>query len=151
MPRVGELAPDFKLLNDEGKSVKLSDFRGKKVVLYFYPADFTSGCELQACSFRDVYPQIEARNAVVLGVSPDNVESHKKFRDTLSLPFHLLVDGDFAQAKVWGCYGTRTNDDGTTSPRVLRSHYVIDEKGKIIDVQSPVKPNESVRLALDKL
>ncbi len=151
MPRVGELAPDLKLLDDQGKSVKLSDFRGKKVVLYFYPADFTSGCELQACSFRDAYPQFEAKNAVILGVSPDGVESHKKFRDTLNLPFRLLVDGDFAQAKVWGCYGTRTNDDGTTAPRVLRSHYVIDEKGKIIDVQSPVKPNESVRLALDML
>jgi peroxiredoxin Q/BCP len=151
MPGVGELAPDFKLSNDEGKPVQLSDFRGKKVVLYFYPADFTSGCELQACAFRDAYSQIEAKKAVVLGISPDSVESHKKFRDTLSLPFHLLVDSDFAQAKAWGCYGTRTNDDGTTSPRVLRSQYVIDEKGKIIDVQSPVKPNESVRLALDKL
>lgn len=151
MPAIGELAPDFELLDDEGKPVKLSSLRGKKVVLYFYPADFTSGCELQACSFRDAYSQIEAKNAVVLGVSPDSVENDQKFRNTLNLPFHLLADSNFAQAEVWGCYGTRTNNDGTNSPRIVRSHYVIDEKGKVIDVQTPVKPNESVRLALDKL
>src|SRR5512142_2484138 len=105
MPKVGESAPDFELLSDEGKPVKLSDFRGKKVILYFYPADFTSGCELQACSFRDAYPEIEAKNAVVLGVSPDGVDSHKKFREALHLPFHLLADTDLAQLKAWNCYG----------------------------------------------
>ena len=81
MPEIGQTAPDFELKNDEGHPVKLSDFRGKRVVLYFYPQDFTSGCELQACSFRDSYPDIEARNALVLGVSPDSVESHRKFRE----------------------------------------------------------------------
>jgi peroxiredoxin Q/BCP len=151
MPAAGELAPDFELVDDEGKTVKLSDFRGKKVVLYFYPKDFTSGCELQACAFRDAYPRIEAKNAVVLGVSPDDVESHKKFREALNLPFHLLVDKDAALIKSWNLWTTRTNPDGSTWTGVSRSHYVIDENGKVIDAQAPVKANESVPLALEKL
>jgi len=151
MPAVGETAPDFEMLNDEGKKVKLSDFRGKKVVLYFYPKDFTSGCELQACSFRDAYPQVESKNALVLGVSADDVESHKKFREELNLPFHLLVDNDFDVAKAWDSYGPRTNANGETFNGVFRSHFVIDENGKIMDVQLPVKPAESVKLALETL
>src|SRR5438067_5472455 len=103
----GALAPDFQILDDEGKLVRLSDFRGKKVVLYFYPADFTSGCELQACTFRDAYPQIEAKNAIVLGVSPDDVESHKKFREALNLPFHLLVDKDHTVTRTFESFGPR--------------------------------------------
>jgi thioredoxin-dependent peroxiredoxin len=150
MPTVGEIAPEFELLDDEGKKVKLSDFRGKKVILYFYPADFTSGCELQACNFRDMYPQIEQKNAIVLGVSPDDVESHKKFREALHLPFHLLVDSDVAISKAWNCYGTRTYGDNTFEG-ILRGHYVIDENGKIIDVQTPVKATESAKLAIEKL
>src|SRR5258708_10230083 len=108
MPAVGEQIPDVQMTNDEGKPVKLSDVHGKKVVLYFYPKDFTSGCELQACSFRDAYPKITEKNAIVLGVSADDVESHQKFREELKLPFHLLVDKDFAVAKAWGLFGPRT-------------------------------------------
>src|SRR5438105_2871886 len=107
MPTVGEQAPDFELLNDEGKPTKLSDYRGQTVILYFYPKDFTQGCELQACSFRDAYPQIASKGGVVLGVSPDDVESHNKFREALKLPFRLLVDGDKDLAKAWGAYGPR--------------------------------------------
>ncbi len=151
MPKVGESAPDFELMSDEGKPVKLSDYRGKKVILYFYPADFTSGCELQACTFRDAYPEIESKNAVVLGVSPDSVESHRKFREALHLPFHLLADPNLAQLKGWNAYGERKMPDGKTRMGVLRSHYVIDEKGKIVDAQAPVKANESTKLALEKL
>src|SRR3954451_4652166 len=150
MPSIGDTAPDFELLDDEGKKVKLSDFRGKKVILYFYPADFTSGCELQACNFRDSYPQIEEKNAVVLGVSPDNVESHRKFREALHLPFHLLVDESLDTLKAWNCYGEKTIY-GKTSIGVLRGHYVIDENGKIVDARTPVKATDSVRLALEKL
>jgi peroxiredoxin Q/BCP len=151
MPSVGETAPDFEMLNDEGKRVKLSDFRGKKVVLYFYPNDFTSGCELQACSFRDAYPQIEAKNAIVLGVSMNDVDSHKRFREALNLPFHLLVDEGGKISKAWDSYGTKTYPDGKTFTGIQRSHFVIDENGKIIDAQTPVKANESTKLALEKL
>lgn len=149
MPTIGEMAPDFDVLTDEGKRVKLSDYRGKKVVLYFYPKDFTSGCELQACSFRDHYPQFEAANAVVLGVSPDDVESHRKFREALNLPFHLLVDSDFSLSQVWESYGTKTYPDGSTFTGTRRSHFVIDENGVIIDVQNPVSAPESAKRALE--
>ncbi len=151
MLRVGEVAPDFELEDDEGKRVKLSDFRGKKVVLYFYPQDFTSGCELQACAFRDAYPDIAARNAVVLGVSPDDAESHRKFREAHNLPFKLLVDKDLQMSKVWNSAAERTSPEGSTALRIQRGQYVIDETGKIIDIQTPVKATESRQLALDAL
>jgi thioredoxin-dependent peroxiredoxin len=151
MPNVGDTAPDFELVNDEGKSVKLSDYRGKKVVLYFYPKDFTSGCELQACNFRDSYPDIAAKNAVVLGISADDVESHKKFREALNLPFNLLVDADFNLSKAWDCYGTKTYPDGNTFTGIQRAQWVIDEQGKIVDAQNPVKATESKALALQAL
>lgn len=149
MPARGELAPDFEALTDEGKIIRLSDFRGKKVVLYFYPKDFTSGCEMQACAFRDHYAQFEAANAIILGVSPDGVESHRKFREALNLPFHLLVDSDFSLSKAWESYGTKTYPDGLTFTGTLRSHFVIDEHGVIIDVQNPVSPQESAKRALE--
>ncbi|PJF31522.1 MAG: peroxiredoxin [Candidatus Thermofonsia Clade 1 bacterium] len=148
MPAIGEVAPDFEALTDEGKPLKLSDLRGKKVVLYFYPKDFTSGCEMQACAFRDHYAQFEAANAVVLGVSPDDVESHQRFREALNLPFHLLVDSDFSLSKAWESYGTKTYPDGRTFTGTQRSHFVIDENGVIIDVQNPVSPQESAPRAL---
>ena len=151
MPSIGETAPDFELLNDEGKKVKLSDFRGKKVVLYFYPADFTSGCELQACKFRDAYPKIEDANAVVLGVSPDSVDSHKRFREVHGLPFHLLVDPDQAVANQWDATMVYTTDDGKTRNVIKRSQYMIDEQGKITGMQVPVKAPESLRLAMQDL
>jgi thioredoxin-dependent peroxiredoxin len=147
----GELAPDFQILDDEGKLIRLSDFRGKKVVIYFYPEDFTSGCELQACSFRDAYPQIAAKNAIVLGVSHNSVERHKEFREALNLPFHLLVDTDLNLTKSWNCYGTRPKPDGTTYEGVIRGQYVISEDGHVLDVQVPVKPADSTPLALEKL
>src|SRR5437763_9165603 len=101
MPATGETAPDFELIDDEGQTEKLSDYRGKKVILYFYPQDFTSGCEMQACQFRDAYDEIQGKNAVVLGVSPDPVESHRKFREALELPFHLLSDPNLEVAKQY--------------------------------------------------
>lgn len=148
MPQLGQPAPDFELLNDEGKPTKLSDYRGKKVILYFYPKDFTSGCEFQACSFRDLYDQVTAANAVVLGISADDVESHAKFREALNLPFNLLVDADFAISQAWESYGTKTYSDGSTFVGVQRSHFVIDEQGVIVDVQNPVKAQESAKMAV---
>jgi peroxiredoxin Q/BCP len=151
MPNVGETAPDFELIDDEGKKVKLSDFRGKKVVLYFYPADFTSGCELQACKFRDGYPQIEEANAIVLGVSPDPVDSHRKFREAHGLPFHLLVDSDRSLAKQWGNISTVTREDGSEAVRYVRGQYIIDEDGKLTAAQSPVPAPQSLPMALEAL
>lgn len=150
MPAIGDLAPEFELMNDEGQRVKLSDYRGKKVVLYFYPKDFTSGCELQACTFRDQYAEIAAMNGVVLGVSADDEVSHREFRRVHNLPFNLLVDTDFVEAKKWGAYGTRRYPDGEFTG-VIRSQFVIGEDGKFIDIQAPVKATESVQLAVDAL
>src|SRR5512142_2942152 len=98
---VGDMAPDFELPSDTGKPVRLSDFRGRKVVLYFYPKDDTTGCTAQACGFRDAYPTIEEKNAVVLGVSPDNEQSHQKFKTKYNLPFILLVDADHKVAEAY--------------------------------------------------
>src|SRR5512136_2268817 len=92
--QVGDTAPDFEALSDSGKKIKLSDFRGKRVVLYFYPKDSTPGCTTQACRVRDSYPAVEKRKGVVLGVSPDSVASHEKFKEKQKLPFPLVVDTD---------------------------------------------------------
>ena len=151
MPSVGETAPDFELMSDEDKPVKLSDFRGKNVVLYFYPADFTSGCELQACAFRDSYADIQQKDAVVIGISPDSVDSHKKFREALNLPFTLLSDPDFQVSETFNSLGTKEREDGSVRKNVVRGQYVIDREGKIVDAQTPVKAPESRRLALEQL
>ena len=137
--QVGDPAPDLELLSDSGAKVRLSDFRGKRVVLYFYPKDDTKGCTAQACGFRDEYPQIEERNAVVLGVSPDSAESHRKFKSKYNLPFVLLVDADHRVAETYGVWS------GTG---VIRSHFVIDERGNLADVQVQVSPADSVERAL---
>lgn len=148
--KIGDMAPDFEALTDGGKSVKLSDLRGKRVVLYFYPKDDTPGCTTQACGFRDNYPVIEERNAVVLGVSPDNQASHQKFKTKFNLPFTLLVDEDHRIAELYGVWGEKTSY-GRTSMGILRSHFVIDENGKIIDAHVKVKPEDSVEYALQAL
>jgi peroxiredoxin Q/BCP len=121
------------------------------VILYFYPKDFTSGCELQACNFRDAYPKISENNALVLGISADDQPSHAKFRESLNLPFTLLVDEEAMISKAWNCYGTKTYPDGSTFTGVQRAQFIIDEAGKIIDVQNPVKAPESRILALKAL
>ena len=145
--QIGDLAPDFKATTDEGKQVRLSDFRGKKVILYFYPKDNTSGCTKQAVGFRDHYDEIVANNAVVLGVSPDSVESHVKFKTKYDLPFHLLVDPDHKIAELYGVWGEKKMY-GRTYYGIKRSHFVIDEEGKLIDVRCNVRPAKSVEYAL---
>src|SRR5688572_4544554 len=102
--KVGDQAPDFETVNDQNETVKLSDFRGKRVVLYFYPKDNTPGCTTQACGFRDNYPTIEGSNAIVLGVSPDSAKSHQNFRTKFSLPFPLLVDSDHKISEAYGVW-----------------------------------------------
>jgi peroxiredoxin Q/BCP len=145
--KIGDKAPNFTLNDENGKAVKLSDFKGKRVILYFYPADDTSGCTTQACGFRDAYPQIEEKNAVVLGVSPDDEKSHVKFKTKYDLPFTLLVDSDHKVAEAYAAWGEKSNY-GKTYMGVIRSHFVIDEQGKLADIQLKVSPKDSVERAI---
>src|SRR4051812_8267632 len=126
----GKPAPDFELATDTGERVKLSDFRGRKVVLYFYPKDDTPGCTVEACGFRDDWGAIEKTGAVVLGVSPDNDKSHQKFISKFSLPFTLLSDVNHAVAEKYGAWGEKKNY-GKTYMGILRSTFLIDEQGKV--------------------
>lgn len=142
--QVGDLAPDFSLPNEAGEQVKLSSLRGQRVVLYFYPMDDTPGCTIQACNFRDSYHEIQERNAVVLGISPDASDSHQAFKTKYDLPFTLLVDADHSVSKMYGCWQEETGF-------IKRSQFIIDEQGKLVDVQVPVKAKESLQLALDAL
>jgi peroxiredoxin Q/BCP len=139
MLQEGTLAPDFTLPADGGGEVTLSDYRGKKVVLYFYPKDNTSGCTTEACSFRDDYSAILATGAVVLGVSPDSVKSHDGFKLKLSLPFALLSDPDHQVAEMYGAWGEKKMY-GKAYMGIIRSTFVIDEGGKIVHVFPKVKP-----------
>lgn len=146
--RIGDAAPEFEMLTDQGTAVKLSDYRGQRVILYFYPEDDTPGCTTQACGFRDRYVQIEEKNAVVLGVSPDNVASHQRFKTKFNLPFTLLVDQDHKVAELYGTWAERTSSSGKSHMGIIRSHFVIDEKGKLIDVQYKIKAPDSVAKVL---
>jgi len=148
--KVGDMAPDFELVSDSGKKIRLSDYRGKRVILYFYPADDTPGCTTQACGFRDAHARIEERNAVVLGVSPDGVASHQRFKTKYNLPFTLLVDQDHKVAETYGVWGLKQSY-GKEYYGVIRSHFVIDEHGRLADVQVKVSPMDSVARALETI
>jgi peroxiredoxin Q/BCP len=146
----GTMAPDFTLPADGGGEVTLSDYRGKKVVLYFYPKDNTSGCTTEACNFRDDYSEITSAGAIVLGVSPDSVKSHDGFKLKYDLPFRLLSDPDHAVAELYGAWGEKKMY-GKTYMGIIRSTYVIDEKGKIIKVFPKVKVKEHSKEIVDVL
>ena len=148
--KVGDQAPDFETVDDAGQKVSLAGFRGQKVVLYFYPKDDTPGCTIQACGFRDVYPQVETQNAVVLGVSPDGIESHQAFKSKFDLPFPLLIDEDKGICGAYGVWQERERD-GQKFMGVARSHFVIDEQGKVVDAQYNVRPEDSVSLSVKTL
>ena len=147
---VGDQAPDFETLDDQSNRVKLSELRGKRVVLYFYPKDDTPGCTRQACGFRDNYASVEGNNSVVLGVSPDDAESHQAFKSKFSLPFPLLVDADHAIAEAYSVWIERERD-GNKFIGIARSSFVIDEDGKVIDAHYNVTPEDSVESALAAL
>lgn len=146
--QIGDKAPDFALKSDSGETVKLSQFRGKQVILYFYPADDTPGCTKQACGFRDNYAALAQAGAVVLGVSPDSVESHVKFKEKYHLNFPLLSDPDHKVAEMYGAWGEK-NNYGRKYVGLIRSHAVIDPKGKITDIRNGVKAEQSVKLAVE--
>ena len=148
--QVGDLAPDFTATTDDGATVSLSDYRGKRVVLYFYPKDDTPGCTTQACGFRDNYPVIEEKNAVVLGVSPDSAKSHQKFKTKFDLPFTLLVDEDHAIAEAYGVWVEKSLY-GRKYMGMERSTFVIDASGKISAILEKVKPEEHLDQLLEVL
>ena len=147
---VGDMAPDFTATTDAGTTVRLSDYRGKRVVLYFYPKDDTPGCTTQACGFRDNYLAIEEKNAIVLGVSPDGAKSHQKFKTKFNLPFTLIADEDHSIAEAYGVWVEKSMY-GKQYMGIERSHFVIDETGKIVDAQVKVKPEDSVEHAIATL
>ena len=148
--QVGTPAPDFEAITDTGETIKLSDFRGRRVVLYFDPKDDTPGCTTQSCGFRDAYPQIEERNAVVLGVSPDSAKSHQKFKTKYNLPFTLVVDENHSIAEAYGVWAEKSMF-GKKYMGIERSHFVIDEAGNIVDAQVKVSPQDSVERAIAAL
>jgi thioredoxin-dependent peroxiredoxin len=135
----GQPAPDFELQSDAGETVKLSDLQGKPVVLYFYPKDDTPGCTTQACGIRDAYGEFERAGAVVLGVSPDTVARHVKFKDKYELPFTLLADPDHEVAERYGVWGEKRYM-GKTFLGVLRTTFVIAPDGTVTRVFEDVKP-----------
>jgi peroxiredoxin Q/BCP len=148
MLKEGTAAPAFTTKDAEGDIVRLKDFRGQKVVLYFYPKDDTPGCTKEACSFRDAFSKFRKRGIQVFGVSPDGEASHKKFAAKYKLPFTLLADTDNAISDTYGVYGQK-KFMGRTYMGVNRTTFLIDEKGKIKKVFEKVKPEEHASEVLE--
>ena len=140
MLEVGMKAPDFTLPDKRGNSVRLSDFLGKKVVLYFYPKDSTPGCTRQACAFAQNHSNFEDKNVVVIGISKDSVASHLKFAEKYELPFVLLSDPELQAIQAYGIWQEKKLY-GKVSMGVVRSTYLIDEQGMIKKVMPKVKPD----------
>lgn len=140
MIEVGKQAPDFTLPANNGELVKLSDYRGKNVVLYFYPKDMTPGCTTEACDFRDTYGLFEEQNTVILGISPDAVNRHVKFIEKYSLPFVLLADEQSEVAQLYGVWKLKKNF-GKEYMGIERSTFLINSKGEIVKEWRKVKVN----------
>jgi peroxiredoxin Q/BCP len=137
----GMPAPEFSLKDDKGRARVLSEYMGTKVVLYFYPKDDTPGCTTEACNFRDDYSAYVDAGITILGVSPDSVKSHKKFREKFNLPFSLLSDVDHKVAEAYGVWGKK-KFMGKEYMGVLRTTFIVDEKGRLAHVFEDVKPAE---------
>ena len=150
MAEIGTTAPEFELLTDTEETVRLADLRGQKVILYFYPKADTSGCTKQACAIRDAYPQIEAKDAVVVGISPDAPGKLAKFREKYDLPFILLSDPEHTVAESYGVWGEKKMY-GRTYYGIIRSHFAIDEEGNFTEAEIKVKPLSTADLALKLL
>lgn len=137
-PEVGEKAPEFNFENKDGDIKKLSEFQGKKIILYFYPKDNTPGCTAQACSLRDSYQQLQSDNIEVIGVSADDMKKHEKFSDKYNLPFILVPDTEKAVIQKYGVWG-RKKFMGKEYDGIIRTTFLIDEKGRIEHVIDKVK------------
>ena len=146
----GDLAPDFVLLDSDGKSFKLSDLRGQRIVIFFYPKADTPGCIKQACGFRDNFSVIEDAGATVVGISPDMPKELAKWKASINLPYALLSDPDHEVAESYGVWGEK-NNFGRTYTGIIRSHFVVDGEGKLEDVQFNVRPETSVSSAVATL
>ncbi|MCI8864361.1 MAG: thioredoxin-dependent thiol peroxidase [Lachnospiraceae bacterium] len=150
MLKVGTKAPSFQLPDQDGEMHTLEEYRGKKVILYFYPKDNTSGCTKQACGFGERYPQFKEKGAVVLGVSKDSVASHKKFQEKYGLPFTLLSDTDLVAIKAYDVWQEKKNY-GKVYMGIVRTTYLIDEEGKIAKAFDKVKAAENPGQMLEEL
>ena len=150
MLKIGDTAPNFTLNDKDGNSVSLSDFIGKKVVLYFYPKDNTPGCTRQACAFASSYDEFKSKNVEVIGISRDSVSSHVRFAEKYELPFVLLADPELVAIKAYGVWQEKKNY-GKVSMGVVRTTYVIDEAGKIEHVMPKVKPDTNAAEILEIL
>ena len=146
MPDIGKKAPAFTLLNQRGEKVKLSDFKGRKVVLFAFPKANTGGCNNQACGFSEALPEIDAGGAVVLGISPDSPEKLASWKEKKQLGFDLLSDPEHEVLETWGAWGEKKLY-GKSYQGVIRSHWIIDETGKVADQRIKVSPAKSVELA----
>jgi peroxiredoxin Q/BCP len=144
---LGQPAPDFELPNQDGQLVHLRDYRGKKVIVFAFPMANSSGCNAQACSFRDEFFAVQSSKAVILGVSPDITGTLRQWKIDKKLPYDLLSDAGHRMLSTWGAWGIPIMGS-VKIPMVNRSYWVIDERGIVIDEQYKVDPRESVRLAL---
>ena len=150
MLEVGTKAPNFTLPDQNGETHSLEDYRGKKVILYFYPKDNTAGCTKQACGFAERYPQIQEKGAVVLGISKDSVKSHKNFETKYSLPFTILSDQDQEVIELYDVWKEKKNY-GRTYMGIVRTTYLIDEEGTIIQAMDKVKAADNPQQMLDAI
>ena len=142
MLQIGKIAPDFTLPDQNGEMKTLSEYRGRKVILYFYPKDMTAGCSKQACGFGELYPQFREKGAVVLGVSKDSVASHKRFEEKFGLPFPLLSDPELKVIQAYDVWKEK-NNYGKRTMGVVRTTYLIDEEGIIVRALDKVKAAEN--------
>jgi peroxiredoxin Q/BCP len=150
MLQKGDKAPDFKLESTEGKTVSLKDYKGKNIVLYFYPKDNTPGCTKEACSFRDNIESFNSKDTVILGVSPDKIASHHRFIEKQSLNFPLLSDPEHEVAEAYGAWGEKKMY-GKTYMGIIRSTFIIDKKGKIVEAFYKVKVKDHTEEVLANL
>ena len=150
MLNINDKAPDFKLTAEDGKTYSLKDFKGKKLILYFYPKDMTSGCTAEACDFRDSIKLFQKKNAVIIGVSKDSVESHKKFKAKYELPFALLSDESTKMLEEYGVWKEKSMY-GRKYMGIERTTFIIDEKGKISEIFKKVKVTGHIEEILKKI
>lgn len=150
MLNIGTAAPDFELQDQNGQVQRLSDYRGKKVVLYFYPKDNTAGCSKQACGFAELYPHFLEKDAVVIGVSKDSIASHKRFEEKFNLPFTLISDPELIAIKAYDVWHEKKMA-GKTYMGVVRTTYLIDEEGVIVKAFGKVKAADNAAQMLEEL